>query len=88
MIGFIIFLIVAVLFLVLSSITAKVQQDKLTLVFSLLSTICVISSVAIYPYSEELEAELRVAIEANRARIMIKELGSSDNYIRYIEASN
>ncbi|MDC5753537.1 hypothetical protein [Vibrio europaeus] len=88
MIGLIIFLIVAAFFALLGAAAAKAKSHGLTMLFVVLASVSTILSVAVYPLSEQIESEVRTRTEAERAKVMTKELGSADNYIRYLEAIN
>lgn len=88
MIGLAVFLIVAALFGCFSAAAARANKHGLTLVFMLLSGVSAISSVCVYPISEKIESELRSQIESQRAQIMIETLGSPENYINYLKATD
>ena len=88
MIGLIIFLILSLLFGLLVVASAKAKSHGLTVLFVFLASLSAILSFAVYPVSEQIESEARTRNEAERAKAMVKELGSAENYIHYLEAIN
>lgn len=71
---------------------ALLEKSKKAIWYTYLAVSVLVVGVVAYPYAEQQRAwfnskteAVRAASEANRAKTMIAELGSAENYLRYLE---
>lgn len=71
---------------------AAMEGNSKAIWYSYLAVSVLVVGVVAYPYAEQQQAKIKAntevfntASEANRAKTMIAELGSAENYLRYLE---